>query len=234
MTSDEKPIADHLTRSGARPPAYLKFSLSRPVTVFLGVLTLLVLGSVALERVPLQMFPSGFSGNFLHLFMPLRDITPSQVERDFVPEVEDVLRNLPDLVRLETTVSPGGFRAHMVFGPEADMSELAAEVRDRMERVRHLFPPGVERFYLWHFNPEVDMPVVLFSVSFPAERTNIWYLLEEVIRPSLESLPSVGRVDMWGYVPRHIATIETLVFQVTLSKFFYICSFKNTRFRGHK
>ncbi len=190
-----------------RIPFYVRFSMNRPVTVLLCVLTLVVLGSVALTKIPLQFLPSGLSSNHMHVYLPLQYVTPAQVERDLVPELEDILRNLPHLVRLETTVASNGVRAGLVFGATANVTELAAEVRTRMERVRHLFPPGTERFFLWHFNPDLDLPVVLFSVSFPPEVQDIWYRLEEVLRPHLEALPSVGRVSMWGFLPRHVAIL---------------------------
>jgi len=216
------------------PPAYLRFSLGRPVTVSLGVVTVTVLGVIALFELPLQMFPSGFSGNSLHVFIPVREVVPSQLERTFVPEVEDGLRSVPDLLHLYTRISRGSVRFDLQFGPEADVTELTAEVRDRLERVRHLFPEGTDRYFLWRFNPDVDMPVLLFSVSFPPEVEDIWLILEEVIRPSLESLPSVGRVDLWGYIPRHVAILldskKTAALRVRIDKIIRALSEDNQNF----
>ncbi len=50
-----------------------RFSLKRRITVFVGVLSLVVLGIVAGFGIPVELVPSGFSNPFLMVRVPWRD-----------------------------------------------------------------------------------------------------------------------------------------------------------------
>ena len=56
-----------------------RFSLDRRITVLMILLTLVVLGTVATLSIPLELFPSGFTGPFLEIRVDLRDTPPQEM-----------------------------------------------------------------------------------------------------------------------------------------------------------
>ena len=56
-------------------------SVSRPVTVVMTFLALLLLGTIAWRDIPLEMMPSQFSFNRMWVWVPYGDSTPRETER---------------------------------------------------------------------------------------------------------------------------------------------------------
>ena len=62
----------------------------------------IVIGLVAYDRIPLQLLPSGFTPPFLYVTVPTIPTTPSDVERDIVEPVEDILRTVRNVQRVRS------------------------------------------------------------------------------------------------------------------------------------
>ena len=61
------------TETTTRESRLPRFSLNRRITVFMLLLTLVVLGTVATVSIPLELCPSGFEGPHLSVLVPWRD-----------------------------------------------------------------------------------------------------------------------------------------------------------------
>lgn len=64
MSADEDP-----PRAPREPLAYAipRFAVSRPVTILMILATILVVGLIALDRIPLALFPEGYESNQLYI-----------------------------------------------------------------------------------------------------------------------------------------------------------------------
>ena len=68
-----------------------RFSLNRPVTVSMFLVAILVMGALSWQRIPVQLMPSGYDFPYLWVWMPYRDSTPQETERQIVRPVEDAI-----------------------------------------------------------------------------------------------------------------------------------------------
>ena len=109
-------------------------SVHRPVTVVMGFIALLVLGSIAWNRVPLEMMPGTFTLNRMWVWMPFQNSTPRESERQVVRPVEDHLSSTPGLKSMNTTASQNGGRVSLEFHRTIKMDAAYNAVVDRMER----------------------------------------------------------------------------------------------------
>ena len=65
---------------GLADSGLVRLALRRPVTMMMVLLSAIVLGFVALARIPLELIPSGFSPPFLSVSVPYPDATAKDVE----------------------------------------------------------------------------------------------------------------------------------------------------------
>ncbi len=176
-------------------------AMARPITCAMLLLTIFVTGTIAYQRIPVQLMPSGFSPPFMGVWLPYRESTPQEVERSIARPVEDVLGTVPGLITTRTHCSNNGCWVFLGFRPGIDMDAAYLEVADRMERVRSSLPSDQERHFLWKYNPG-DEPVVWMGISYPEEAEDPFYAISHRVQRELERIPGVARVQMEGMLQR--------------------------------
>lgn len=181
----------------------IALALQRPVSCVMLLITILVTGAIAYQRIPVQLMPAGFSPPFMGVWIPYRDATPQEVERTIARPVEDMLNTVPKLITVRTNCSSNGCWIFLGFHSDTDMDAAYLEVADRMERVRASLPADQDRYFLWKYNPG-DEPVVWLGIAYPEDREDPFYPIAHRIQQELERIPGVARVNLEGLFERAI------------------------------
>lgn len=183
----------------------LTASIRRPVTVLMLLLTLGVLGFIAYQRIPIQAVPPGLQDSQISVSIPVPDSTPREVMEQVAEPAEELLRTIPGVTRIVSRSRSDSCRVTVSYGPGSDGTAIYDDVRDRMERLLPTLPEGSDRYRIFRFNLEADLPVFMLAVSFDDDVVEPDTLLENVIRPRIEALEGVARVDLHGIVDREVA-----------------------------
>ncbi|MGE3166999.1 MAG: efflux RND transporter permease subunit [Planctomycetota bacterium] len=183
--------------------ALLAVAIRRPVTVLMLLLTLGVVGLIAYQRIPIQAMPP-FRDSQVSVSISVPDSTPREVMERVAEPAEELLRTIPGVTRVESRSRSDSCRITVYYGPESDGTAVYDDIRDRMERLLPSLPEGTDRYRLFRFNLEVDFPVFMMAVSFDETVEEPDALLENVVRPRLEALDGVARVDIHGVVDREV------------------------------
>jgi len=162
----------------------------------MAVLGVLVLGWLSLRRLPLEFLPS-FSSSNITVIAPYPSSSPEEVERLVVRPLEDSLGTINGIETLtaSATASQGRVRVSFVDGTDMDMA--AVEVRDRVDRVRHLLPDDLERVSIRRFQ-STDIPVLRFDLSATWPKERLYDFAETVMQRRLERLEGVAQIDVGG------------------------------------
>ena len=144
----------------------VRFAVERKVTMGMAVLGVLVLGWLSLDRLPLEFLPSWSSSN-ITVSAPYPSSSPEEVERLIVRPLEDALGTINNIDTMSASASANQARVRITFVDGTDMDLASMEVRDRVERARHLLPDDLERVQIWRFQSS-DIPVLRFDLSASA------------------------------------------------------------------
>ena len=82
------------------------FSVRRPVTVLMMFLALMVLGSIAWSRIPLEMLPDSFTLNRLWVYIPYADSSSRETEAQIVHPIEEHVSTAPGLKEMTSRARP--------------------------------------------------------------------------------------------------------------------------------
>lgn len=172
--------------------------VDRPVLTLMLTATLFALGTISFLRLPLRFVPEGLTENRIRLFVPIRqDMAPKEVEDKIVKPLEELLRTIPGVKDLRSEASSGRAFVSVTLDEGMDPTLAGAEVRDRAQRAKLQWPPEVDRYFSWKEDAS-NIPLCFFQLLTP-ERNPEWdHLIEDVVRPRLEAVEGVGRVEMWG------------------------------------
>jgi HAE1 family hydrophobic/amphiphilic exporter-1 len=178
--------------------------VGRPITVFMLFLTLIGTGALAYMRIPLTLLPGGLSSSSLSIGMPYPGAGPKEVEDQITRLVEEELRTIPGITEIFSVSSEGYSNINVSFGAEADMDMAYAEVRDRIERVRGMLPPEMDRYRIRRWNSNTDMPVMWIGVQYDADAADPFGPIERIAVPRIEAVDGVAQVGLYGVVDEAI------------------------------
>ena len=162
----------------------------------MAVLGTMVLGWLSLDRLPLEFLPA-FSSSNITVTAPYPSSSPEEVERVVVRPLEESLGTINGIETLSASATANSARISIGFVDGTDMDMAAVDVRDRIERVRHLLPDDLERLTVRRFQSS-DIPVLRFnlSASWPTER--LYDFTETIVQRRLERLEGVAQVEIGG------------------------------------
>jgi len=179
-----------------------KFSVLRPISVLMVTMSVLVLGFLSLQRLPLKHMPE-FSTANLVVNVDYPSSSPEEVERNITRPLEEILSTLDNLESISSTSSGSRANLRLEFQHGTDMDLKFLEIRDRIDQVRNRLPTDVERVAIrrWHSS---DQPVLRFSVAWSGEQGELYRAVEDVLRPRLERIDGVANVEVRGMDTKQI------------------------------
>ena len=184
-----------------------RISVTRPVTVTMCLVALLVLGAMAYARIPVKMFPSGFSRPFLYVRINYPNSTPRESEQQIARPLEEALKMVKGVDEVRTYSSTSGVRAPVDFREGVDMDLAYNLLWDQLERLKPQLPEEAQdNIGIWKFNPD-NFSTMWVSVAVPKGLSDPYgYLESHVLRP-LERVDGVASVDVYGADPKEV-TVE--------------------------
>lgn len=185
-----------------QPLAITRFALTRPVTLCMLFLSLLVFGLIASRMLPLEKFP-GIDIPEIYVHVPYPNATPSETERLITRPVEEALATVTGIKKMRSFSKEDGADISLEFNWEEDINTKSIEVRERLDNMRHLLPRDVERVMVYQFNTS-DMPIFQLRISSERDLAMAYDLLERVIKRPLERVPGVSKVELYGVDKRQV------------------------------
>lgn len=174
-----------------------KLAVNRPVTITVTLIAILVVGIVAYQKIPIELLPSGFNPPFMGVWIPYPNANPQEVEEQIARPIEEEVRTIPGLKKVETYSQSNGCWAWMEFSQGTNMDLAYDQLRDRMERARTKLPEDVERYFLRKFGRN-DQPIIYLSISMPPNVEDPFYIVDHYVKRPIERIDGVATIDIWG------------------------------------
>jgi hydrophobic/amphiphilic exporter-1 (mainly G- bacteria), HAE1 family len=173
-----------------------RWAMSRPVTTLMLAVSAVVLGMVAVMRLPLLLYPS-YDSPYLTIVVPYRSSAPEEIERLIVRPLEDSLGTLSHLQRMtsQATATQGRVRLEFAYGTDMDLA--AIEVRDRLDRVRRRLPQDVTDVLLRRWSSD-DIPVMRLRIGWQGAPEQLYDMVVNTIERRLQAVDGVANVEVYG------------------------------------
>lgn len=179
-----------------------EFSVNKPISMLMIIVSIIVLGLLALERLPLAFLPD-FSSDDVDISVPYVSSSPEEVERLITRPIEEIMGTLPHLETISSTSSSDGSRIEVEFVDGIDMGMAAVAVRDRLDRVRPQLPDDVDRIYIRRWR-SADFPVIQFSLAWEGPVNELYDIVNKIIVPRIQRIDGVANIDVGGLDERHV------------------------------
>ncbi len=182
-----------------------EIAIKRPVTMLMVLVSLFVLGGVALVRLPLAFLPDYVEPQ-LFVVAPYPGASPKQVERTIVRPLEEALGTLSGLREMRSWCSGDMGRVSLEFEHWRDVRAAHIEVRERIDRARGELPDDVGDITIsgsWD-SGEAERPILEARVASTRDLSESYDLIERKIVRPLERIPGVAQVGLDGVNPKEV------------------------------
>ena len=180
-----------------------RLAVKRPITTAMLLISVLVLGGIAIVRLPLAYLPE-IDVPFIGVQIPFPNSNPKEIEREIVKPVEEVLSTLTGVKTLNATASADQAEFFLEFDWGHELDVVRMQVSEKMDQVKGDLPTGIGEVVIFSFNTS-DIPVVQARVSAKGVNLSESYdLIEARILNRIRRVPGVARVSLEGVEPREI------------------------------
>lgn len=181
--------------------------LARGTLLTVIALVLCVLGLMATFRVPVQMIPD-LEVRRISVETRWPGATPQDIEQDILIEQETYLRAIPGLARLKSRASSGRADIELEFPFGVDITRALLEVNNALAQVPD-YPENVDQPTVSASSFSQNSFMYLRVTAEPGNPLGLDLdlmqdFVEDHVRPRMERVPGVARVEVGGGAPRQI------------------------------
>ncbi|MEM7518752.1 MAG: efflux RND transporter permease subunit, partial [Planctomycetota bacterium] len=169
----------------------------KPVALLVLFATLIVIGGISYQRIPLQMMPAGMDQPGLWVEVSHPGSSAAENERKVARVLEEQFRTLQGIERVSSRSSDGEVGFDVTYRSDVDMDICKAELRDRIERARPLMPESVDRIFVWSWSND-QMPIMWLAVTNSIEDERSDSLVDTVVKRNVEAVDGISNMQVWG------------------------------------
>ncbi|MCL2833355.1 MAG: efflux RND transporter permease subunit [Treponema sp.] len=173
-----------------------KSIVSRPVTIFIVFLLLILLGVFAFVNLPIDLLPE-INPPYLAVVTSYPGAGPEEVERSVSRTLEVALSSVSSLQKITSTSSKGTSLVLMEFTYGTNLVDSTNSVRDALDRVRNYMPTGAQTPMIIRYDPAM---IAIMSLMVTGNRTaeELREFAENTIVPRIEQIPGVATASISG------------------------------------
>ncbi len=179
-----------------------EFTLSRRVTVIMLVLGIVLLGFIAIARIPQQLFPP-ITFPQISVVTEYPNAAPEEIEALITKPIEETLGSVGGLRRMESVSREGKSLISISFSWGTDIDFAALAVREKIDLVKEKLPKESQDPQVLKFDP-LAKPVMILSVTGSLELMDLKYIAEKTLKDNLEKVEGVASASLSGGLDRHI------------------------------
>ena len=183
-----------------------KFSVKKPLTVFVAVIAVLVLGIVAFTKMTPDLLPN-MDFPYVLVVTTYPGASPEKVEQEITKPMEQSMATLEQIKSISSTSSENYSMVIMEFHDGADLDTLGVDIQQKITTLSAAWEETVSAPFVLKINPSM-LPVMVASVSKEGMDTaQLTEYLDEELLNKLEGISGVARVSSTGMIHQQLHVV---------------------------
>lgn len=172
-------------------------SIRRPVLAMVASLVLVLLGLMCLERLPVREYPD-IDAPIVSIMTVYKGASAEVMESQVTRPLEDSLSGIEGIRTMKSLSREEVSRISVEFALSRDPDSAAADVRDRVSRVRARLPEEIDEPVISKVEADAQPIVWLAFISDRHDALQISDVAHRYVRDRLQTLPGVSSVIIGG------------------------------------
>lgn len=176
-----------------------KLSVKKPMTIFVAVIVVIVLGIVSVFKMTPDLLPN-MDFPYAIILTTYPGQTPETVESVVTKPLEQSLSTIDGVKTITSTSSDNYSILTLEFEDGTNMDTATVDMRGNLDTIKDAWPDGVGSPYLMKINPNM-MPVAMVAVDYDGYDTvQISDYVNSELKNQLEGIDGVASVSTKGIV----------------------------------
>ena len=183
-----------------------KFSVKKPLTVFVAVLAILVLGVVAYLKMTPDLMPNM---DFPYVILVTTDpgASPETVEADITKPLEQSMATLDRIKNVTSSSMDSVSMVVLEFEDGVNMDTVSVDIQQKINQLKGSWSDTVGNPYVLKMNPSM-LPVQVAALSYDGKDiTELSDFVTDTLSPKLEGITGVASVTVSGAVQHQLHVI---------------------------
>ena len=183
-----------------------KFSVKKPLTVFVAVIAILVLGVVAYLDMTPDLLPN-MDFPYVIVVTTYPGASPEKVESEVTKPLEQAMSTLEHIVEVTSTSSENYCMVILEFEESVNMDTIGVDIQQEITALQAGWDAMVGTPYVLKINPSM-LPVEVAAVSMEGMSTvELTDFLNETLMNKLEGIAGVAQISASGTVEQELHVI---------------------------
>ena len=178
---------------------FIRYAISKPVTVTVGVILVVLFGAIGLYKLPVQLAPDTELPQ-IEVYTLWYGATPNEIESEVVDKQEDKLKSLQNLRKMESSSYNDLARLTLTFGLETDINTAVLRVSNKLDEVWD-YPDNVQKPII-NTSGARAKPIIFMNLKMrdgdPAEVAKYQTYFKNEIQQYIERVEGVASLMVFG------------------------------------
>ena len=183
-----------------------KFSVKKPMTIFVAVIAVLVLGIVAYFKMTPDLLPN-MDFPYVIVVTTYPGASPEKVEAEISKPMEQAMSTLEHIKEVSSTSAENVSTVLLEFEESVNMDTIGVDIQQQIVTLSGSWDAMVGTPYVLKINPSM-LPVEVAAVSMTGKDTiQLTEFLDDTLMNKLEGIPGVARITATGMVQQELHVI---------------------------
>lgn len=185
---------------------FSKFSVKKPLTVFVAVILVIVLGVVSYLDMTPSLFPS-MELPYVIIVTTYIGASPEEVETTVTRPLEQSMATLDNVEEVQSSSSENYSMVMVEFAEDANMDSVTVDINSKLTQLSGSWDDKVGTPYTMKINPNM-LPVAIVAIS--KQDSTIYELSDftkDTLENKLEGIDGVASVSIGGIVEQSLEVV---------------------------
>ena len=183
-----------------------KFSVKKPLTIFVAVIAVLVLGVVSYTRMTPDLLPN-MDFPYVLIMTTYPGASPEKVEQEITKPMEQAMSTLDHIQEVTSVSSENVGMVILEFAESVNMDTVGVDIQQEISVLSADWPDLVGTPYVLKINPSM-LPVEVAAVSMDGMDTmELTDFLNDTLMNKLEGIPGVARITTSGAIEQELHVV---------------------------
>ena len=182
-----------------------KFAVTRPVAVTMRILSLVVLGFICMQKLPIDLLPK-IDIPIVAVSVSWPNTSPEEMEAQITRPIEQAVGSSKGLYMVSSSSSQGSSFVRIQLDYGVDVDKASIDVMQLVQRAQGRFPqdPNITQPQVFKFDPSTT-PILLYGVTTDGDDLiKLRTRLTNELSPQIEAAGGVASVNISGGQDRSI------------------------------
>lgn len=182
---------------------FSKFSVKKPLTIFVGVIMVILLGFISFTSMKTDLLPK-LDLPYVMISTTYPGASPEKIEQIVTKPLEKVIATTSGIKNINSVSSENSSMLFMEFEQTSNMDSVMIELSSKIDMVKPMMPDEVGEPMVLKANPDM-MPIVVASVDIKGlDKKETSKKVKNNVIPALERIDGVAAVEAMGLLEENI------------------------------